>query len=331
VLYDLLSPYADRSVVIDWGIVSSGSVSRYLGILASTADRFDEASGHFERAIERDESIGAWPNVAHARREQSAMLLRRDASGDRERAVELLGTALRGAERSGMTGLTHEVASMLSDLGEIPAGVTARPRAERLAGPANLFRREGEYWSVTFEGDSFRLKDSKGLRYLAKLLARPGTEMFSLDLILADSGQAAPRPGARERAEAGLQVSGPGDAGEMLDATAKAQYKERLDELREELEEAESFNDPERAARAQQEIEFLAHELSAAVGLGGRDRKAASESERARVNVTRAIRAAVDRIAEHSAALGKHFEATIRTGTFCAYTPDPRMPASWRF
>ncbi len=125
-------------------------------------------------------------------------------------------------------------------------------------------------------------------------------------------------------------MSGAGDAGAMLDAEAKAQYKQRLEELREELEEAESFNDPERAARAKEEMDFLVRELSAAVGLGGRDRKAASDSERARVNATRAIRAAVDRIAEHSPALGKHFEATIKTGTFCAYTPDPRVPSSWR-
>lgn len=330
-LYEMLAPYAERTVVVDWGIVATGSVARYLGILASTAERFDEASGHFERAIERDEAIGAWPNVAHARREHAAMLLKRDAAGDQERAVELLGSALRDAERLRMNGLTHEVASVLTGLGAAPETATPRTRAEQISAPTNLFRREGEYWSVTFEGDSFRLKDSKGLRYLAKLLARPGTEMFALDLVMEGSGQAAPRPGARERAEAGLAVAGPGDAGEMLDATAKAQYKERLEDLREEIEEAESFNDPERAARARQEMEFLAHELSAAVGLGGRDRKAASDSERARVNVTRAIRAAVDRIAEHSPVLGKHFEATIRTGTFCAYTPDPRMPASWRF
>ena len=329
-LYELLAPYEERTVVVDWGIAATGSVSRYLGLLAATGERFDDASAHFERAVERDEAIGAWPNAARARHEHGAMLLRRDAAGDRDRAVDLLGAALRGAERLGMAGLTHEVASVLTGLGATPSVPTSRPSAERVGASSNIFRREGEYWSVAFEGDSFRLKDSKGLRYLAKLLARPGTEMFALDLVMEGAGQAAPRPGARERAEAGLEVAGPGDAGEMLDATAKAQYKQRLEDLREELEEAESFNDPERAARAKQEIEFLAHELSAAVGLGGRDRKAASDSERARVNVTRAIRAAVDRIAEHSPALGKHFEATIRTGTFCAYTPDPRMPASWR-
>jgi hypothetical protein len=259
------------------------------------------------------------------------MLLTRDSTGDRDRATELLGKALRGAERARMNGLVHEIVSLLADLGEAPAGGAPRPRTGRSPAPTNLFRREGEYWSVEFESDSFRLKDSKGMRYLAKLLGRPGTEMFALDLVMGDSGQAAPRPGARERAEAGIQVAGPGDAGEVLDPQAKAQYKQRLEELREELEEAESFNDPERASRAREEMDFLVRELSSAVGLGGRDRRAASDSERARVNATRAIRAAVDRVAEHSPALGRHFEATIKTGTFCAYTPDPRMPASWRF
>lgn len=329
-LHEMLAPYEKRTVVVDWGIVATGSVARYLGLLASTAERFDEAAAHFERAIENDEAIGAWPNVAHARRDHAVMLLKRDAPGDQQRAGELLGTALRGSERLGMIGLTHEIASLLTGLGHPAPVAVDRPLAERLTAPTNLLRREGEYWSIAFEGEALRLKDSKGLRYLAKLLARPGTEMFALDLVMEGSGQAAPRPGARERADARLEVSAGGDAGEMLDPQAKAQYKQRLDELREELEEAESFNDPERAARAQEEMDFLIRELSAAVGLGGRDRKAASDSERARVNVTRAIRAAIDRIAEHSPALGKHFEATIRTGTFCAYTPDPRMPASWR-
>ena len=103
----------------------------------------------------------------------------------------------------------------------------------------------------------------------------------------------------------------------------------RLVELREDLAEAEAWNDPERAARAQAEIDALAHELSAAVGLGGRDRATGSPAERARVSVTRAIRAAMVRIDEADPALGAHLDATIRTGTFCSYSPDPRAPIRW--
>ena len=77
-------------------------------------------------------------------------------------------------------------------------------------------------------------------------------------------------------------------------------------------------------------MQFLADELAAAVGLGGRDRKTGSAAERARVNITRAIRAALARIRAHSPALAGHLDATIHTGTFCSYTPDPRAPITWR-
>ena len=120
-----------------------------------------------------------------------------------------------------------------------------------------------------------------------------------------------------------------GMRGVLLDATAKAADRARLAELRAELEEAEGFNDPARAARARGEREFLVAELARAVGLGGRDRRAASHAERARLNATRAIRAAVANLARDNPALGRHLAATIRTGRYCAYTPDPRAPIAW--
>jgi CheY-like chemotaxis protein len=189
--------------------------------------------------------------------------------------------------------------------------------ALRGLGGTAVFRREGEFWTIAFKGAAFRLRDSKGLHYIAALLRQPGREVHSLDL--AGSGVASD----------GATVQGGSDAGPILDPQAKAQYRARLDELEQELREAEQWNDRERVARANEERELLAHELAAAVGLGGRDRKAASDSERARVNVTRAIKAVLDRISEHSADLDRHFAATLRTGTFCSYVPDPSSPLRW--
>ena len=74
----------------------------------------------------------------------------------------------------------------------------------------------------------------------------------------------------------------------------------------------------------------MTHELAAALGLVGRDRLASSAAERARISVTRAIRLSLRRIGEHSGGLSAHLDATIRTGTFCSYTPDPRAPITWR-
>jgi hypothetical protein len=133
-----------------------------------------------------------------------------------------------------------------------------------------------------------------------------------------------------QAAQSDLTVGRMGDAGEILDAQAKADYKRRTAELREQLEEAHERGQVERVDQLEEEIEALGRELSRAVGLGGRDRRAASAAERARINVTRAIKVAIERIAEHNPALATLLTSSIRTGTFCSYTPDSRLPTSWQ-
>ena len=210
--------------------------------------------------------------------------------------------------------------------------------AQRVNG---VFRKEGEYWTVGYGGKAFRLKDSKGLGYLAHLIRHPSAEFHVLDLFggiarqrddeAADpSADGLPR-GAEELEKAGIQITRLGDAGEMLDEQAKAAYRRRLSELREELEEAKELGNVKRAEQAEQEIDALTKELSRAVGLGGRDRRAASASERARQSITKTIKAVVERIAQRDADLGDIFSRCIKTGTFCSYQPDPDFPIAWEF
>ena len=200
---------------------------------------------------------------------------------------------------------------------------------EQPAGELNVFRREGDYWSVIFEGHTVHVRDLKGMRYLARLLADPGREFHVLDLVAAETGGVARADS--HQATAGLPRSALGDAGEMLDARAKDAYRRRLAEIEDDIEQARATGDAERDAQADAERDFLVRELSRAVGLGGRDRRAASASERARAGATRAVRQAIARIGEHDPQLGEHLSRTIRTGTYCAYVPDPRAPAGWRF
>ncbi len=89
------------------------------------------------------------------------------------------------------------------------------------------------------------------------------------------------------------------------------------------------MNDVGRIALAQSDREYLINELARAVGLGGRSRFAGATSERARTSVTRSLRYAMARIAEHHAALGDHLRRTVSTGTYCVYEPDPRVPTDW--
>ncbi len=192
----------------------------------------------------------------------------------------------------------------------------------------SVFRREGDYWSLEFEGRTVRVRDLKGMHYLARLLAHPGREFHALDLVAAESVGVA-------RSESSLTAELPrtalGDAGEMLDARAKNAYRRRLAEIEDDIAQARALGDTERESQADAERDFLVRELSRAVGLGGRDRRAASASERARVGVTRAIRYAMARIGEHHPLLGEHLNLAIRTGTYCGYLPDPRAVAAWKF
>jgi hypothetical protein len=221
-------------------------------------------------------------------------------------------------------------------LERIEAAQTTHPRArvegndgldDLTASDLNVFRREADYWSLVFAGHTVRVRDLKGMRYLARLLADPGRDFHVLDLVAAESG----RDAQVESRAAGMSHATLGDAGEMLDARAKDAYRRRLGEIEEDIEHASAFGDTERAAQADAERDFLVRELARAVGLGGRDRRVASASERARVGVTRAVRHAIGRIGEHHPQLGEHLNRTVRTGTYCAYLPDPRAPAGWSF
>ena len=225
---------------------------------------------------------------------------------------------------------------MRSDPTRTDGPAPTAPAAQR-----GLFRKEGEFWAVGYDGGTFRLKDSKGLGYLAHLLRHPSAEFHVLDLVGGfasqrdqDEGDLEPRGlprGGEDLEKAGIHVGSLGDAGEMLDDQAKAAYRRRLADLREELEEAKELGNVERAERTEAEIDALTGELSRAVGLGGRNRRAASASERARQTVTKTVRAALDRIAENDAALGEVLARCIRTGTFCSYQPEPNFPIAWRF
>ncbi len=193
----------------------------------------------------------------------------------------------------------------------------------------------GEYWTLGYGNVRFSLKDIKGLGYIQRLLQHPGEEFHSLDLL---SG-----PGASAEAEldnadkpsllgdATVSIGGLGDAGEMLDAKAKQEYQRRLVDLREELDDLRERGDETRAARVESEIEFLHREIARAVGLGGRDRRAGSAAERARLNVTRAIKSALQKISEHNSQVGELLDRSIKTGSFSCYLANPRTPITWRF
>ncbi|MBW3608869.1 MAG: AAA family ATPase [Actinobacteria bacterium] len=344
-LAGVLEPYADRAAIAGRGAIFLGPVSRYAGLAAAAAGRRAEGVAYLEQALARARRWGAESMVAAIGLELADVLSAgaRDAA-DAQRARELRAEGLAIARRLELAGLLaqYEAEGEGSaaeaagdedgmdaddeDRGGAPGGggITAA------LGPVAFYRR-GDVWTIGPPGRQIQLRDAKGLAHVARLLDSPHVEFHALDLV----GGAASARGDTTAAialGAGIEVRarGEGDAGSVLDNQAKAAYRSRVAELQEEIDEAESFNDPERAARIQDEIDALVAELAAGVGLGGRDRKAASQAERARVNITKSVKDALKRIDDNHKVLGEHLRTTLRTGAYCAYLPDPRLQISWR-
>jgi hypothetical protein len=258
---------------------------RLLMFLAASLDRWDDVEELAASALAIAERLGS-PVWTTRVRSDLADLLARYRPAD-PRIAELRAAALVEAERIGMPGVVERCRGA-----KRPVPVTANLAIERA----------GELWSVHGFGEHTHLKDSRGIQILAQLLASPRREIHVLEL----TGSGA--------------VDG-GDAGEVLDATARAQYRERLRELVGERDEAEAWGDTGRLERASAEIEALTGELERAVGLGGRERRVGSASERARSNVQRRVNHALQQIRAACPRLGEHLAATIHTGTYCRYEP----------
>ncbi|HUR13562.1 MAG TPA: AAA family ATPase [Mycobacteriales bacterium] len=223
--------------------------------------------------------------------------------------VEGIGAALHAPVHASLARLSPDAATAephraraeemvraIGALGLLRELSTARA-SEPAPAPVASLVREGDVWAFGWRGRETRVRDSKGLRDLATLLRCPGVEVAALDLY----------GGPTEH-----------DTGEILDGAAREAYKRRLREL----EDADSLSETEATERA-----LLLEQLSAAYGLGGRVRRTGSSSEKARSAVTARVRDAVKRVAAADPELGRHLTHSVRTGTFCSYSPE--TPVRW--
>jgi hypothetical protein len=146
------------------------------------------------------------------------------------------------------------------------------------------------------------------MEYLAQLIEHPGVEIAAVEL-------------ASRHA-----VSGRGASPEpVLDQRAKADYRRRIEELRDEVDDAEACADLERAAKARLELDRFVEELARSTGFGGRTRSFAGNAERARTSVHKAIKRALALITEADPVLGHEIGAHVVTGMRCVYhPPKPR-------
>jgi class 3 adenylate cyclase len=313
--YDLLKPFAERNA-ISISTFPFGPVAMRLGMLATLLERWKEAEEHYDHALERCRAMGARAIEARVLIEHAKMVLARSDVGDEERANSLVARTMAICEELELPAIGDRAARLQAH-GPRSSGEDAIGRA--------TFRREGQIWTVAYENEMARLRDLKGLRYIHLLLAAPGRDIHVVEL----TGLLAREPSAGRHRDEELHPSRLDAAEAMLDPQAKNAYRKRLAELADELEEARSWNDPERVARLEEEIDAITAELEGALGLGGRNRDMPSPAERARVSVTKAVKVAIRVVSAECPLLGEHLANSLRTGRFCSYAPPGHEPPTW--
>jgi hypothetical protein len=287
------------------------------GNLVACTDIYRALNGYAGRLVVLGGANSSWGPVDHYLGLLAARL------GSPEDAVEHFKAAIGLEEEIGaLPYLAHTLAACADVTGSDTHRQRARSIAERLgmtvlldrlARPADEWRleRDGDDWVLTAGDEAARLRESRGLHYLRALLAAPGKEIPALDLVAGG---------------AGLVATG---TGPVIDDAARAAYRARLSTLDAELDAADRAGDRELGARLEDERQAVLVELRRASGLGGRARPSTTEAERARVNVTRTLRAAMDRISASAPRTGAHLQASVRTGLACRYEPAPGGPPRW--
>jgi hypothetical protein len=226
-------------------------------------------------------------------------------------AVDYYLGLLAAAQADYTTAAAHldTAAAQHLRLGAPPWAALARQQQDRQPRRSNgrsRFRREGAVWTLAYGGVQAYVPHAKGLHDIAVLLAHPGQPVPASDL-------------------AGTVTRSRGEP--TLDRRALAEYRARLRDLDDDIAEADSNNDPERAARARAERDALVAEITRSVGRGGRPRRLGDDTEKARKTVTIRIQRALRLLDSHHPALASHLREAIRTGTTCSY--QPAQPRTW--
>ncbi len=187
-----------------------------------------------------------------------------------------------------------------------------------------MFRVEGGRRLIVFAGRELSIRDLKGYRYLERMLSSAHREFHVLDLVNVDGGSL---PTGAVDGDAVVQRGDPGLP--VIDEEARDAYRRRLAEVEADLDEARAANDLGRMELAERDRDFLVAELSRGLGLGGRLRATGSDAEKARGSVGRCLRYAIEELDRELPALADHLNASLRTGTYCAYDPDPLVSVDW--
>jgi hypothetical protein len=299
-LLALSMPYRTRWMIywFDCEITEAPAI-RVAAYLAGIAGDWQECDRLYHCALTVVESVGRRSMAARMRFELGDLLRREER--EPARAQVLLTEARTLAREIGLADLVALIDRRHPSL----ASASIRPAASPSLQPAPSFSMvaEGEYFAISTARRTLRFKATRGMQYLARLVQAPDVAIHVLELA-----------GSADHADRG-------DAGELIDPSAFRAYRERLEALREVVEDAQTRGDTDRAEHARDEMETIAQQLARASGRGGRARRAESAVDRARSAVQRRIKDAVQRVVEQDPELGGWLQRVVSTGNYCSFRP----------
>ena len=296
-VYDSMLPFRHLPIIGSLGVVCLGSAERTLGVAASTLGDHELAVHHFERAVDQNHRLGHRVMAAISEGDLGCARIARGAPGDvvaGRRHVEQAAAALDGF------GLHRRTTALRAATDDLLAGSPL---------PDGSIVRTMHGWSIAFGDHHIDLPDSVGVERLVALLERPGQDVVAGELLGA----------------------GRSSRHEINDLSALQAYRSRVDELRAEIDEADSDHDLERAALRRDELDQLLETIAPSLGLRGRTRAFVDAGERARVTVRKSIGRVLDAVARADPVAGELIQASIHTGSACRFDPVHGVPPVWRF
>ena len=302
-IYRALAPYAGRAAVAAGAVMCSGSTDFYLAGLAALGDDAAAAERHYRAAASCHRRLGARPMLAHTLHEYALLLTARRARGPPRR----LGRARRGPGHR--RRLRHDQAAR-------------RPRSAGPAPPGALtLNREDDFWLIGYAGARTRVPDSLGLRYLDLLVRNPGRELAAVELVRL-AAATGPAGTVSEPTACTMCPAHPPTTswtGKPGPPTGSASTTSTRNSPR-----PKSGTTPSGpAGSAPKRNSWSASSPPRPGSAAGR--RLGSESERARINVTRAIRSAIARIRDRAPDAAAHLDQAVRTGTRCSYSLPNRQ------
>jgi len=204
-----------------------------------------------------------------------------------------------------------------------------------IPGFVSIFKKDGDGWHISFEGNTFHLTHSIGLAYIHALLKNPEKELKALDLSLKVRSNTANSDGSmflRKKEVVGdVDQSFPDDdtATDVMDEHMRQDLVREIARLDKEIDKLDKIADIEIIRNLKEEREKIQSYLKKNTGLRGKIRKEPSASEKARSATTLAIGRALNKIKEHNMQLYEYLKSTIRTGYISTYTPPSKNSPLW--